>query len=93
MSRSHGELIHSLKVRPYELGIGLGVYDFHSPRVPRSEEMSIILQESWAVIPKEHFWANPDCGGLKTRQEPEAVATLKNMVAAAKKLRRQPALI
>ena len=86
MSRSHGELIHSLKVRPYELGIGLGVYDFHSPRVPRSEEMSIILQESWAVIPKEHFWANPDCG-LKTRQEPEAVAAFKNTVAAAKKLR------
>ena len=92
MSRSHGELIHSLKVRPYELGIELGVNDFHSPRVPSSEEMSIILQESLAVIPKEPFWANPDCG-LKTRQEPETVAALKNMVAVAKKLRQQPALI
>ena len=91
-SRSHGELIHSLKVNPYELGIGLGVYDIHSPRVPSIEEMSTILKESLAVIPKEQFWVNPDCG-LKTRQEPETVAALKNMVAAAKQLRQQTVLI
>ena len=91
-SRSHGELIHSLKVNPYELGIGLGVYDIHSPRVPSIEEMSNILKESLTVIPKEQFWVNPDCG-LKTRQEPETVAALKNMVAAAKQLRQQKVLI
>ncbi|MFL6516764.1 MAG: 5-methyltetrahydropteroyltriglutamate--homocysteine S-methyltransferase, partial [Bacillus sp. (in: firmicutes)] len=39
-SRSHGELIQSLKQNPYELGIGLGVYDIHSPRVPSVEEIS-----------------------------------------------------
>lgn len=87
-SRSHGELIHSLKENPYELGIGLGVYDIHSPRVPSVEEMSAILHESLAVIPKEQFWVNPDCG-LKTRQETETVAALKNMVIAAKELRKQ----
>ncbi|RHW33982.1 5-methyltetrahydropteroyltriglutamate--homocysteine S-methyltransferase [Lysinibacillus yapensis] len=91
-SRSHGELIHSLKANPYELGIGLGVYDIHSPRVPTIEEISHILNESLAVIPKEQFWVNPDCG-LKTRQEPETVASLKNMVQAAHKLRQQPATI
>ena len=85
-SRSHGELIHSLKENPYELGIGLGVYDIHSPRVPSVEEMSAILDESLAVIPKEQFWVNPDCG-LKTRQEVETVASLKNMVKAAQVLR------
>lgn len=87
-SRSHGELIHSLKENPYELGIGLGVYDIHSPRVPSVEEISNILTESFAVIPKEQFWVNPDCG-LKTRQEEETVASLKNMVEAAKQLRMQ----
>lgn len=87
-SRSHGELIHSLKENPYELGIGLGVYDIHSPRVPSVEEMNAILQETLAVIPVEQFWVNPDCG-LKTRQEPETVASLKNMVEAAKALRNQ----
>ena len=54
--------------------------------------MSAILNESLAVIPKEQFWVNPDCG-LKTRQEPETVAALKNMVAAAKQLRQQTVLI
>ena len=87
-SRSHGELIQSLKANRYELGIGLGVYDIHSPRVPSVEEISAILDESLAVIPKEQFWVNPDCG-LKTRQEAETVASLKNMVKAAQVLRNQ----
>lgn len=85
-SRSHGELISSLKQHPYPLGIGLGVYDIHSPRVPAVEEMTTILTESLDVIAKEQFWVNPDCG-LKTRQEPETIASLKNMVQAAKSLR------
>ena len=87
-SRSHGELIESLKKNPYELGVGLGVYDIHSPRIPSVEEMDAILRDSLVVIPKEQFWINPD-GGLKTRQEQETVASLKNMVAAAKNIRKQ----
>lgn len=87
-SRSHGELIHSLKKNPYELGIGLGVYDIHSPRVPRAEEIEKILEDSLEVISKEQFWVNPDCG-LKTRREEETIASLKNMVAATYKLRQQ----
>ena len=87
-SRSHGELIDSLKIHPYELGIGLGVYDIHSPRVPSVDEISHILNESLAVISQEQFWVNPDCG-LKTRGEVETVASLKNMVQAANQLRTQ----
>ncbi|MCL6574078.1 MAG: 5-methyltetrahydropteroyltriglutamate--homocysteine S-methyltransferase [Bacillus sp. (in: Bacteria)] len=87
-SRSHGELIHSLKQKPYELGIGLGVYDIHSPRVPSIEEIDTILKDSLEVISKEQFWVNPDCG-LKTRREEETIASLKNMVAATQKLRQQ----
>ncbi|MDQ1003324.1 5-methyltetrahydropteroyltriglutamate--homocysteine methyltransferase [Neobacillus niacini] len=87
-SRSHGELIQSLKQNPYELGIGLGVYDIHSPRVPSVEEIDTILNESLEIISKEQFWVNPDCG-LKTRHEDETIASLKNMVTAARKLRQQ----
>jgi len=90
-SRSHGEFIHSLKENRYELGIGLGVYDIHSPRVPDVSEIYAILTESLSVIPKAQFWVNPDCG-LKTRQEHETIASLKNMVAAAKQLREQHAV-
>ncbi|MDC3416094.1 5-methyltetrahydropteroyltriglutamate--homocysteine S-methyltransferase [Aquibacillus salsiterrae] len=85
-SRSHGELIQSLKHNRYDLGIGLGVYDIHSPRVPSVEEITSILHDSKAVIAKDQFWVNPDCG-LKTRKEEETVASLQNMVQAAKRLR------
>ncbi len=87
-SRSHGELISSLQVNPYEKGIGLGVYDIHSPRVPSEDEMLNIMQDSLQVLSKNQFWVNPDCG-LKTRKEPETVEALAYMVAAAKKLRQQ----
>ena len=50
--------------------------------------MEGILKDSLDVIPKEQFWVNPDCG-LKTRQEEETVASLKNMVTAAHKLRQR----
>ncbi|KOY81464.1 5-methyltetrahydropteroyltriglutamate--homocysteine methyltransferase [Lysinibacillus macroides] len=85
-SRSHGELISSLQVNPYSKGIGLGVYDIHSPRVPSEDEMLGIMKDSLQVLSSNQFWVNPDCG-LKTRREPETVAALANMVAAAKTLR------
>ena len=89
-SRSHGELIQALSKNSYDLGIGLGVYDIHSPRVPSIAEMENILDESLQVIGIEQFWVNPDCG-LKTRKEEETIASLLNMVTAAKALRNQVA--
>jgi len=87
-SRSHGELISSLQVQPYQKGIGLGVYDIHSPRVPSKEEMITIMRDSLQVLDRQQFWVNPDCG-LKTRKETETVAALANMVAATKTLRQE----
>ncbi|KOS60482.1 5-methyltetrahydropteroyltriglutamate--homocysteine S-methyltransferase [Lysinibacillus agricola] len=87
-SRSHGELISSLQVNPYTKGIGLGVYDIHSPRVPSDEEMLTIMRDSLQVLDRHQFWVNPDCG-LKTRKETETVAALANMVAATKTLRQE----
>lgn len=81
-SRSHGELIHSFEENTYKLGIGLGVYDIHSPRVPSVEEMSVMIDRALRVLDPKRFWINPDCG-LKTRGQEETVASLRNMVEAA----------
>lgn len=82
-SRSHGELIHSFEENTYKLGIGLGVYDIHSPRVPSVDEMSGMIDRALRVLDPKLFWINPDCG-LKTRGTEETVASLRNMVEAAR---------
>ncbi|MGM0883863.1 MAG: 5-methyltetrahydropteroyltriglutamate--homocysteine S-methyltransferase [Bacillota bacterium] len=80
-SRSHGELIHSFELNTYKLGIGLGVYDIHSPRIPRVEEMTNMIDRALRVLDPKLFWINPDCG-LKTRGFEETIDSLRNMVEA-----------
>ncbi len=82
-SRSHAELITSFESTVYDKGIGLGVYDIHSPRIPSKEEMAKIINRALNVLPPSLFWVNPDCG-LKTRTEEETISALENMVSAAK---------
>jgi hypothetical protein len=74
----------------YPNEIGPGVYDIHSPRVPKTEDMVRLLRKASKVLPPEHLWVNPDCG-LKTRAWPEVEQALRNMVEAAKILRKAPA--
>ncbi|TNJ63430.1 5-methyltetrahydropteroyltriglutamate--homocysteine S-methyltransferase [Paenibacillus hemerocallicola] len=90
-SRSHGEMIPAIERETYELGIGLGVYDIHSPRVPPVEEMVNIIDSALKVLEPELFWVNPDCG-LKTRGVDETVASLTNMVEAARVVRERLAV-
>ena len=85
-SRSHGDVIESFETAVYPLGIGLGVYDIHSPRVPTKEEVIANNERPLRQLSLEQFWVNPDCG-LKTRREPETVAALEVLVAAAKEVR------
>jgi 5-methyltetrahydropteroyltriglutamate--homocysteine methyltransferase len=85
-SRSHGELIHSFEEHTYSQGIGLGVYDIHSPRVPSVEEMVQMIERALQVLDPSLFWINPDCG-LKTRGYEETVASLRNMVEATRLVR------
>ncbi|MFD1392786.1 5-methyltetrahydropteroyltriglutamate--homocysteine S-methyltransferase [Lacticaseibacillus jixianensis] len=72
----------------FETHVGPGVYDIHSPRVPAKAEIVKIIHEILRRIPKENVWINPDCG-LKTREEPETVASLRNMVQATKQVREE----
>ncbi|KAA8543953.1 hypothetical protein F0562_021870 [Nyssa sinensis] len=72
----------------YGAGIGPGVYDIHSPRIPSTEEIADRINKMLAVLETNILWVNPDCG-LKTRKYPEVKPALSNMVAAAKLLRTQ----
>ena len=85
-SRSAMQLLDGFGEFSYPNGIGPGVYDIHSPRVPSVEAMQRLLERACEVIPAERLWVNPDCG-LKTRGWPETEAALANMVEAAKVLR------
>ncbi len=85
-SRSNMELLNAFVNFKYPNEIGPGVYDIHSPRVPKEEEMEKLLKKALNVLKPEQIWVNPDCG-LKTRDWPETKLALKSMVDAAKKLR------
>ncbi|XAR60240.1 5-methyltetrahydropteroyltriglutamate--homocysteine S-methyltransferase [Bertholletia excelsa] len=72
----------------YGAGIGPGVYDIHSPRIPSTEEIADRINKMLAVLDSNILWVNPDCG-LKTRKYSEVKPALSNMVAAAKFMRTQ----
>lgn len=85
-ARSHMEVLDDLNAAGFDLGVGPGVYDIHSPRVPSVDEITAALQAALKAVPAERLWVNPDCG-LKTRGAVEVEASLRNMVAAAHAVR------
>ncbi len=85
-SRSKMELLDAFRAFDYPNDIGPGVYDIHSPRVPTTEEIIDLIQRALRHIPLERLWINPDCG-LKTRDWPEVLRSLENMVTAATTIR------
>ena len=87
-SRSDLQILDSLRENHFRTEVGPGVYDIHSPRVPSVEEIKEALGKMLKKIEKEKLWVNPDCG-LKTRGREETLASLKNLVQAAKELRNE----
>jgi 5-methyltetrahydropteroyltriglutamate--homocysteine methyltransferase len=87
-SRSQMELLDVFRSFHYPNEIGPGVYDIHSPRVPEVREMVDLLEKAATLIDKDRLWVNPDCG-LKTRGWVETEASLKNMIEAAKIVRKK----
>ncbi|MEV0947759.1 5-methyltetrahydropteroyltriglutamate--homocysteine S-methyltransferase [Rhodococcus sp. NPDC049939] len=85
-ARSHMEVLDDLKAVGFDLGVGPGVYDIHSPRVPGVEEIATSLRRALKIVPVDRLWVNPDCG-LKTRNRTEVEASLRNLVDAAKLVR------
>ncbi|TLF64803.1 5-methyltetrahydropteroyltriglutamate--homocysteine S-methyltransferase [Nocardia asteroides NBRC 15531] len=85
-ARSHMEVLDDLTAAGFALGVGPGVYDIHSPRVPSVAEITEALTAAVKAVPAERLWVNPDCG-LKTRGPVEVEAALRNLVTAARSLR------
>ena len=86
-SRSKLTILDVIEKNHFETEVGPGVYDIHSPRVPSVDEIVSALNKMLAKIDKNKLWVNPDCG-LKTRGLPETNASLKNLVEAAKIIRK-----
>jgi len=86
-SRSRADIIEAFERINFDRQIGLGVWDIHSPVVPKVEDMEKVVERALKVLPKENFWINPDCG-LKTRKWEEVIPSIRNLVEIAKKLRK-----
>ncbi|MET0783546.1 MAG: 5-methyltetrahydropteroyltriglutamate--homocysteine S-methyltransferase, partial [Leifsonia flava] len=80
-ARSRMEVVVDLEASGFDHGIGPGVYDIHSPRVPSVTELTELIERALDGIPERQLWINPDCG-LKTRGYDETVASLRNMLEA-----------
>ena len=85
-SKSDLKLLRAFEQFGYTRGIGPGLYDIHSPRVPSNKEIQERLQAISKLIDTSLLWVNPDCG-LKTRGWTETEAALKNMCDVAKQFR------
>jgi 5-methyltetrahydropteroyltriglutamate--homocysteine methyltransferase len=85
-ARSSMELLADLRANGYSHGIGPGIWDIHSPRVPTVEEMTDALERALTTVEPGQLWVNPDCG-LKTRGYSETEAALRNLVVAARRVR------
>ncbi|MFC4223244.1 5-methyltetrahydropteroyltriglutamate--homocysteine S-methyltransferase [Lysinibacter cavernae] len=85
-ARSKMDVVHDIKASGFDHGIGPGVYDIHSPRVPSVDEISELITTALGEIPASQVWINPDCG-LKTRGYDETAASLRNILEATRAAR------
>lgn len=85
-ARSKMDVVDDIERSGFERGVGPGVWDIHSPRVPSVEEQVDLLSTALKGVADTKLWVNPDCG-LKTRDYEETIQTLTNLVAAAKAMR------
>ena len=87
-ARSRMEILPELAASGFARGVGPGVYDIHSPRVPSQEEVTDLLELAVKSVDPALVWVNPDCG-LKTRGYAETTPSLQHLVAAARAVREQ----
>ncbi len=85
-ARSQMELLAGFASYRYPSAIGPGIYDIHSARVPREDEMVALMRLAQKHLRPEQLWINPDCG-LKTRGWDEVKPAIAAMVSAARTLR------
>ncbi|ALE92267.1 5-methyltetrahydropteroyltriglutamate--homocysteine methyltransferase [Arthrobacter alpinus] len=87
-ARSRMDVVNDLEAHGFGRGVGPGVYDIHSPRVPGQAEVTELLGTAVKHVPARQLWVNPDCG-LKTRGYAETEESLRNLVQATREVRAQ----
>lgn len=85
-ARSKMEVVADIRASGFGRGIGPGVYDIHSPRVPSVAEVGELIDIALGSVPARQVWVNPDCG-LKTRGYDETVESLTNILTATRAAR------
>ncbi|WP_123823644.1 5-methyltetrahydropteroyltriglutamate--homocysteine S-methyltransferase [Kocuria soli] len=85
-ARSRMEVLADVRSVGFSRGLGPGVWDIHSPRVPSVDEIESLLISALEYVDADLLWANPDCG-LKTRGYRETEESLRNLVAATARVR------
>eukprot|EP00977_Amphora_coffeiformis_P013737 scaffold3666_cov160-Amphora_coffeaeformis.AAC.18 len=82
-SRNGNETLEAFVGIDYQKGFGLGVYDIHSPVVPKIADMEEVKIKSFLTcLEPSKIVVNPDCGTWA-----ETSGALKNMVDAADAVR------
>ncbi len=76
------ELLNAFADFKYPNDIGLGVYDIHSPRVPKAEEIEHLLRKALKVVPKS-VYGEPRLR-LKNPRLTETLQQLEVMVEVTK---------
>ena len=73
---------------PQGKSLAMGVTDVHTHQIESVEEIKAGIKKGLELIPAERLFITPDCG-LKTRQEDEAVAKLRNMIQATQEVKQE----
>jgi 5-methyltetrahydropteroyltriglutamate--homocysteine methyltransferase len=86
--RSEFRILDAIHDSGFETEVGPGVYDIHSPRIPSVDEIAAEIRGVLDKVSRDKLWINPDCG-LKTRGVEEAEESLKNMILATDRVRKE----
>ena len=82
-----------LKLLPGGIGVGMGVVDVRSARIPEVDEIAALAAAGAEMVSPDRIALNPDCGFAPDWGEPpsidEAFEKLSRLTAAAQRLRRR----
>jgi 5-methyltetrahydropteroyltriglutamate--homocysteine methyltransferase len=87
--------VSDLNLLPAHLGLGMGVVDVRSERIPSVEEIEELGAAGAGIVAPERMALNPDCGFAPDAGEPptidEAYEKLRRLATAARRLRERSA--
>ncbi|TLZ66577.1 MAG: methionine synthase [Methanobacteriota archaeon] len=87
MSNSGLDLLERFKREPLKKEIAFGVVDVHSHVIEPESLIRERIEKALTIFSPAKLYIDPDCG-LKTRSVEEAQGKLRNMVAAARAVRK-----